>query len=213
MARTVLKNKNILVLGVDCAPGRGAALQLSREGAKVSLCSQNEERTDQIAQTLKAKKIETVQVHLPEDKADWEKLLLKARDFIGHYHAVVNAYALTYLNEDHKKERCAEAVELNSILAKLLYSKGPLKILTLWEIDQDLPPDPIDGVWHSILALKSYQRLDNQQVDQLDASGTPHLRAGAISDSVVQVLEFPPSACPKMIELEYVTSSEKDKKS
>lgn len=209
MARTVLENKNILILGVSTAPGRGAALQLSREGARVTLCDSDTDQTEKLAQLLHKKKAEAVQAHLPEDSADWEELLIKARDFSGHYHMVVNAHALTYAHGYTQEQAEADSLLLNNLLITLLKDRGPLKMLTLWDATRPLDADYGDQ-WHSWLLLEPFQRLEEEQVKELDEiTGTPHLRAGAIADSVVMILQLPPSACPEEVHLKYVPSSEK----
>ncbi|MGF1572242.1 MAG: hypothetical protein ACFCU1_04150 [Sumerlaeia bacterium] len=209
MARTILANKNILVLGSSSAPGRGAVLQLCREGAKVTLCDSDTTSTEKLSQLLHKKKAESIQAHLPVDKADWEELLVKARDFSGHYHMVVNAHALTYGAGYSQDEAEADALKLNEMLIRLLKDRGPLKMISLWDAERPLDADYGDQ-WHAWLLLEAFQRLEEEQVKELDdQKGVPHLRAGAIADSVVMILQLPPSACPEEVHLKYVPSSEK----
>lgn len=210
MAKQSLKGKNILVMGVETAPGRGAALQLSREGARVIIGSKNFDRLDEIAETLQRKKIEVVRAEFPEDSAVWKELMIKVRDFCGHIHMVVNAQALSY-DGDNKQAAQKEANLLNEIAAETLEEHGPLKILTLWEKTEGSPGDLNQEIWHAVINLGPYQRLDSQDVKDLDSTGVTHLRAGAISDAVLSTLTFPPSALPKNIDLIFVPSSEKKK--
>jgi len=210
MAKQNLRGKNILVMGVETAPGRGAALQLSREGARVIIGSKDYDRLDEIADMLQRKKIEVVRAEFPEDKSDWNELMIKVRDFCGHIHMVVNAQALSY--KDNSKQMAQdEANYLNEIAVDSLLNHGPLKILTLWENSENVPKDLNQKVWHAVISLGPYQRLDSQDVKELDSSGVSHLRAGAISDAVLSTLTFPPSALPKNIDLVFVPSSEKKK--
>lgn len=209
MAKTVLANKNVLVLGVSSAPGRGAVLQLCREGAKVTLCDSDTDHTEKLAQLLQKKKAEAIQAHLPKDKGDWRELLIKARDFNGHFHMVVNAHALTYGKGYPREEAEKDAHKFNTLLIELLKDRGPLKMISLWDASRPLDADYGD-VWHSWLLLDPFQRLEEEQVKDLDElNGVSHLRAGAVADSIVMILQLPPSACPEEVHLKYVPSSEK----
>jgi hypothetical protein len=210
MARTVLAGKHVLILGVSTAPGRGAALQLSREGARVTVCDVDDDATERLAAFLHKKKAEAIQAHLPEESEDWRELLQKARDFSGHYHVVINTHALTYSDAYPQEQAEADALQLNDHLIELLSGRGPLKMVTLWEANRPLDCPDYGTLWHSWLLLEPYQRYESELVDQLDArKGVMHLRAGAIADAIVQVVQFPPSACPEEIHLKYVPSTEK----
>ncbi len=210
MARTILEERVALILGVENAVGRSAAQQLSRAGCRVILASHDEDRIDHIAEPLKKKGGKPVGLVLPYGRAASGQLLVSARDGAGHIHLVVNALAVGYQSEDQRAELEQQATATDALLASLLHGRGPLKMVTAWTNPATVPAPANPTVWHSILLMPDCQRLDTQMADQIDAeAGRMHVRAGAAGDAVVFLLQMPPSACPRLVRLEAVPSSEK----
>ncbi len=210
MARTILEERVALILGVENAIGRSAALQLSRAGCRVILASADEARIDHIAQPLKKKGGKPVGLVLPPNMESAERLMVSARDGAGHIHMVFNALAVGYESDDERAALAEQAIAYDNILANLLNGRGPLKMLTAWSDEATVPAPPIATVWHGVLLIPDCQRLDTQMADQIDAeAGRMHVRAGAAGDAVVFLFQMPPSACPRLVRLEAVPSSEK----
>ncbi len=206
MARTVLTNRIALVLGIECAPGRAAAQQLSRAGCRVLLASRDENKLQQLGQQLQQKGGEPHLVVLPEEPVHLEEVLRKARELVSHIHLVVNALAFCG-NADAVAQ--GDAKRLDVAVAADLIGRGPVRMVTLWP-DSEAPPSPVQPeAWHGFLLLGSLQRLDTERVDELDATGTLHLRAGAIADTIVAVFQIPPSVRPLALKLECIPSIEK----
>jgi len=211
MARTVLEDRSAIVLGVDSAPGRATAQQLSRANARVLLASRDEAKLDTQGEHLERKGGRPVLVVLPKERARFAEVLEKARG-TQHLHMVVNALALC-----HDGTAAGQAAALDDARAAdaachdLLAGRGPLKMLTLWPADAEVPPPVAADAWHGYVVLGPHQRLDTERVDELDAKGALHLRAGGVADTVVAMFQIPPSVRPSRIHLECVPSAEKKK--
>ncbi|MEQ8821218.1 MAG: SDR family NAD(P)-dependent oxidoreductase [Sumerlaeia bacterium] len=212
MARTILENRIALILGIDSAPGRACAQQLSRLGCRVLLASRASEKVQTLTDQLQRKGGNPSEVHLSRDTAQWQPLFRSARDNQGHIHVVVNALALCY-DEDGLGETAARALEeakaADIMAAELLDGHGPLKMISLCPEGAIESYPTIEGVWHGIVELGPYQRLDSQSAKDLDATGIEHLKAGGIGDAVTMLLHLPPTTCPARLRLEAVASSEK----
>lgn len=210
MARTILEDRVALILGVENAVGRSVALQLSRAGVRVILASHDEARIDHIAQPLKKKGGKAVGLVLPKDDSLIERTIIAARDTAGHIHMVFNALALGFQDYDDSPKFAQQAIAYNAAVTPLLAGRGPLKMLTAWIDSSDLPPNPDPTAWHGVMLMPDCQRLDTQMADQLDKEvGRMHIRAGAAGDAAVFLFQLPPSACPRLIHLQAVPSSEK----
>lgn len=202
MARTILKEKTALVLGVESAPGRACAQQLAREGVRVLLASTDKGRLDRLGSQLASKGAKALEVHLSGGDEAWREQLVDARRQVQHIHFVINALALCYPGNDDPSgiERArGRAAFVEQAMAEDLGPRGPLRIATLWPGESGEPHAAPAGAWRSLVRLGAYQRLDT------DAEGTElSLRAGAIGDAVLCLLLLPPSACPARVDLEAV---------
>lgn len=214
MALTTLKKKTVLVLGVDCAPGRSAAQQLSRAGCRVICASADAHRAEALVEQLLKKGGDPTLLALPPKSQDREDLFRMARDRMGHIHLVVNALALcTWDGENGSMEKACElAREADAELSALLHDHGPTRMLTLWpeEAGPQPPPPPRPDAWHAHAILGPRQRLDTEDVAELDRAGFKmHLRAGAVGDAIVFLLQFPPTVRPTTLRLDCIPSIEK----
>lgn len=212
MARTILEGRTVLVIGIECAPGRAAAQQMSRAGCKVLIAARDEERADEIAYQLQKKGGDLTVVVLPESINDAADVLRRARDASGHIHMVVNAWALCYGDEADAYTHREEAKKLDADCDQLLSGRGPLKMITIWPADEMLPAPARHDAWHGFVAVGALQRLDTEMADALDSSvGAMHVRAGALADAIVCLMLLPPSARPSTVRLDAVPSTEKKK--
>lgn len=211
MARTVLEDRSAIVLGIDTAPGRAAAQQLSRANVRVLLASRDEAKLDAQGSHLERKGGRAVLVVLPPDRARFAEVIEKARG-TQHLHMVVNALALAHDGTDASRAGAEQdALEADRICHSLLAGRGPLKMVTLWAADREVPPPVAADAWHSYLVLGPHQRLDTERIDELDATGNLHLRAGGVADTIVALYQVPPSVRPTRIHLDCVPSAEKKK--
>lgn len=200
MARTILKDKTALVLGVDNAPGRACAQQLSREGVRVILAGTDEKKVHLLGEQLAAKQGKVLMLDLSRDAAQWPGQLLEARRQVQHIHLVVNALALGSAENgdpvEEERMRC-EALEAEAHLLGDLAPRGPVKAVMLWPAGA--PPAPVAGEhWRALLRLERFQRTDGEALEGL------FLRAGSIGDAVVTLLAMPPSAAPAEVRLRAV---------
>ena len=212
MARTILEGRTVLVLGIECAPGRAAAQQLSRAGCKVLIAARDEQRADDLALQLQKKGGDITVVVLPDSIDDAADVIRRARDASGHIHMVVNTWALCYQDDADAFRHRAEARKLDTDCDQLLSGRGPLKMITVWPVDELLPPPARHDAWHGFVVVGALQRLDTEMADALDSAvGTMHVRAGSLADAIVCLLLLPPSARPSTVRLDAVPSTEKKK--
>ncbi len=211
MAKTIIEGRNVLVVGIDNALGRACAQQLSRAKCRVILAARDEEKLETLSTQLIKKGGDPVILVLPEDNADWSDLVRKARDLVGHVHLVVNTAGFCYENDADRAAAEQDAAALDRACAEHLFEHGPLKLLTFLHEDSPIPAPIAPDAWHGYVVLGPHQRLDTQAINELDATGTFHLRAGAAADAVVCLLQLPPSARPATIRLEGIPSAEKKK--
>jgi NAD(P)-dependent dehydrogenase (short-subunit alcohol dehydrogenase family) len=192
MARTILKDKTALVLGVENAPGRACAQQLAREGVRVILAGTDEKKVHVLGEQLTAKQGKVLMLDLARDVAQWPAQLVEARRQVQHIHLVVNALALGAaengdpVQEDRMR---SEAMGAEAHLLADLAPRGPVKAVMLWPSEAAAPPLATEH-WRCLVRLEKFQRADGETLEGL------HLRAAAIGDAVVTMLSMPPSAAP-----------------
>jgi NAD(P)-dependent dehydrogenase (short-subunit alcohol dehydrogenase family) len=212
MARTILDGKIALILGVETAPGRACAQQLSRAGCKVLLSGLDSRKADELGSQLARKGGYPHDAVLPRTRDAWKEFLIAARSQMGHIHLVVNAMALAY--DGRVEGAAAEAHDvadlLDSLCLNVIAGRGPFRMATLWPAGTPLAAHNHPH-WHCHVTLGPFQRLDEEAIDALDAGGVPHLRAGGVGDSMVALFQVPPSVRPATIHLESIPSSEKKK--
>jgi hypothetical protein len=209
MARTVLQGRNALVLGMDTALGRTCAQQLSRSGCRVVLAGRNVKRLEELAEQLARKGGEPSIQPISSKPNDLYEAIRESRERLGHFHYVLNALAFDYETSEQRSRAEALALRADQEIAAQVLEHGPTKMLTLWPADRDTPPPVRPLAWHGHLILGPVQRLDAETPAQLDASGTLHLRAGSIGDSVAFLFQLPPSARPGRIHLEAIPSADR----
>lgn len=209
MARSVLQDRNVLVLGIDSSLGRAAAQQLSRAGCRVVLASHDPSKLDLLIDQLVKKGGDPTALILSHEPRNWPDQIRMARERLGHLHIVVNAIAFTYATAE-EQDACAEkSVQFDQVCNDVLVKHGPTKLITLWPNERPTPNPVSEAVWHCHVVLGPRQRLDAEHIPDLDASGTLHLRAGAVADSIVSIAQIPPSARPLRVELQAIPSAEK----
>jgi len=210
MARTILQDRTALVLGVENAPGRACAQQLSRAGCRVILASTDDARVAALGDQLVKKKATPLELRLSDDIAAWEDQLLEARRTVQHIHLVVNALAITAPDESSRRMALDRAARTDETVARLLLGRGPLRMLTLWPAGEPHPDTASLGAWHGYVVLGPHQWSDDQAAPATEAGNPRLLRPGAIGDAVVCLLQVPPSARPTEVRLEAIASTEKD---
>ncbi|MCB2156083.1 hypothetical protein KQI84_14495 [bacterium] len=208
MAKSTIEGRNVLVLGVESAPGRTCAQQLSRARCRVWLAAQNEARLDTLADQLTQKGGDVTEVVLPADSEKWQDVLRTTRDMAGHVHLVVNALALVH--DGDAEAAAALARKADQVCFELLGGRGPLRMLTLWPVANGTCDPVHPEAWHGIIELDNFQRTDPTEA-QPAPMDPKVLKAGAIGDAVVFLLQLPPSARPARLRLDAVPSSEKKK--
>ena len=212
MAKTVLQDRAALVLGVETAIGRACAQQLSRAGCRVVLAGYDPSRLDMQLEQLEKKGGKPSALLLSRQEEKWPDQIRLTRDQLGHIHLVVNAMPFLYDGKESAAAAAEIGVALDGTCANLLFDHGPTKMVTLWPAEMPVPAPVGAALWHSHVVLGPRQRLDNEHIPDLDEEGVMHLRAGAVADTVVFLLQMPPSARPSVLRLDAIPSAEKKEK-
>lgn len=193
MSRTPLKNKTVLILGADTQVGRAVSLQLSREGARTILTGFDHEKLDLLCELLVAKGGSPTVIDLSLEKDGVVDVIREARDTNGHIHVIINSLAAIDPPADDPGYGARRAMEMAAILAPILKGRGQLRQITIWPFSAGMPTDELNiASWHSLM------RMDEVQVhpEGSDTSERNAIKAAAVADSIVCLLQCPPGACP-----------------
>ncbi|MCC5877892.1 MAG: hypothetical protein JJU11_16865 [Candidatus Sumerlaeia bacterium] len=198
MTRTTLKNKTALVLGADTIVGRAISLQLSREGARTILAGYAHDKLEVLSELIIAKGgSPTIIDHSQGDEVAVDAIR-GARDANGHVHIIVNAMAAIESPIDDPGQGARRAMELAVSLAPTLKGRGQLRQITIWPFFAGMPDDRLDiADWHSLVRMKEVQiHPEGSTVPEPEA-----VKAAAVADVVVALLQCPPGACPTEVTL------------
>lgn len=196
MARTVLKNKSVLIAGAETPAGRAAALQFSREGALVILGAASLKRVTPLEESILNKGGAAIAALIRHG----ERLipdLLEARALAGnHFHYIVNVLAAAPQDPAEPEIHRERAVKMNEALLEIIRGKGAVRAATLWPEEIPPPGDQFPGGWHCLARFGEIQRASD------DPESDDQLRAAAVGDSLLYLMNCPPGACPTEVRLE-----------
>lgn len=198
MSRTTLKNKTALVLGADTIVGRAISLQLSREGARTILAGHAHDKLEVLSELIIAKGGSPTAIDLSQGEEISTDSIRDARDANGHVHIIVNAMAAVESPPEDPGQGPRRAMEFSVALAPILKGRGQLRQITIWPFMAGMPDDRLDiASWHSLVRMKEVQiHPEGSTVMEPDA-----VKAAAVADVVVALLQCPPGACPTEVTL------------
>lgn len=186
MARTILKDKSVLVLGADSAIGRAIALQFARSQSRVIAAGEDEAAVTQVCDLIVRKGGQAVELPIEGENEMVAAVLRTARDVVGHIHFVINPLAIV--------EGTAKALAYHRALAPMLNERSFTRYAVLWPEGAEWPRDPSE--WLTLVRAGS---IGSSGEDE----GTT-LKPGAVADCLVSLLQCPPSACPVEVALKAI---------
>jgi NAD(P)-dependent dehydrogenase (short-subunit alcohol dehydrogenase family) len=205
MSKSPLRNKVALILGADSLVGRAASLQLSREGARVLIVAGNAQRLALLTDLLLAKGGAPTAIPLTPDMADLREAL---REGTNHVHYLLNCLTGLEPAADDPTGAARESIAHGAAVHRILAAQKTLREVLLWPDDcLAEPPAPPPGRWRCLVSMAKLQRHpEGAPTDEADA-----LRAAAVADAIIQLLQCPPAAFPQTVRLAATPRGDNDR--